>query len=44
MLDGLDREAPVQLVVYDTDARVRWINAAIEKQFGPPLKRLPDGS
>ncbi|MDX3524641.1 SpoIIE family protein phosphatase [Streptomyces scabiei] len=38
MLDGLDRESPVQLVVYDTDARVRWINAAIEKQFGTPLQ------
>ncbi|MFF4692338.1 SpoIIE family protein phosphatase [Streptomyces sp. NPDC001307] len=38
MLDGLDREAPVQLVVYDTDARVRWINTAIEKQFGIPLE------
>jgi serine phosphatase RsbU (regulator of sigma subunit)/PAS domain-containing protein len=38
MLDGLDREAPVQLVVYDTDARVRWINAAIEKQFGISLE------
>ncbi|MEU5194460.1 SpoIIE family protein phosphatase [Streptomyces scabiei] len=38
MLDGLDRESPVQLVVYDTDARVRWINAAIEKQFGTPIE------
>jgi serine phosphatase RsbU (regulator of sigma subunit)/PAS domain-containing protein/anti-sigma regulatory factor (Ser/Thr protein kinase) len=38
MLGGLAREAPVQLVVYDTDARVRWINAAIEKQFGTPLE------
>ncbi|GAQ65471.1 SpoIIE family protein phosphatase [Streptomyces scabiei] len=42
MLDGLDREAPVQLVVYDTDARVRWINAAIEKQFGIPLEDAAD--
>jgi PAS domain S-box-containing protein len=42
MLDGLDREAPVQLVVYDTDARVRWINAAIERQFGTPLENAAD--
>ncbi|WP_364713057.1 SpoIIE family protein phosphatase [Streptomyces ossamyceticus] len=42
MLDGLDREAPVQLVVYDTDARVHWINAAIEKQFGTPLEDAAD--
>ncbi len=34
MLDGLHRQSPVQLVVYDTDARVRWINKAIERQFG----------
>ena len=40
MLDGLDRESPVQLVVYDTDARVRWINAAIEKQFGTSLEEV----
>ena len=40
MLDGLDRESPVQLVIYDTDARVRWINAAIEKQFGISLKEV----
>ncbi|MFE9454734.1 SpoIIE family protein phosphatase [Streptomyces sp. NPDC006739] len=42
MLDGLDREAPVQLVVYDTDARVHWINSAIEKQFGTPLEDAAD--
>ncbi len=40
MLDGLDRESPVQLVVYDTDARVRWVNAAIEKQFGVTLEEV----
>ena len=40
MLDGLDRESPVQLVIYDTDARVRWINAAIEKQFGISLEEV----
>ncbi|GHE46351.1 SpoIIE family protein phosphatase [Streptomyces capitiformicae] len=42
MLEGLDREAPVQLVVYDTDARVRWINTAIERQFGTPLEDAAD--
>ncbi|WP_055714290.1 SpoIIE family protein phosphatase [Streptomyces torulosus] len=42
LLDGLDREAPVQLVVYDTDARVHWINSAIEKQFGIPLEDAAD--
>jgi PAS domain-containing protein len=44
MLDGLDREAPVQLVVYDTDARVRWINAAIENSSESRWKMLPAGS
>nr|WP_234315204.1 SpoIIE family protein phosphatase [Streptomyces globisporus] len=34
MVAGLERESPVLLVVYDTDARVRWINAEVEKQFG----------
>ncbi|MEU9482026.1 SpoIIE family protein phosphatase [Streptomyces sp. NPDC048191] len=37
MLAGLDRESPVLLTVYDTDARMRWINAAVEKQFGVAL-------
>ncbi|MFJ4616728.1 SpoIIE family protein phosphatase [Streptomyces sp. NPDC088812] len=38
VLAGLDRESPVHLVVYDTGARLRWINAAVEKQFGVPLR------
>lgn len=38
VLDGLYRQSPVQLVVYDTEARVRWINKAIEKQFGVTLQ------
>jgi PAS domain S-box-containing protein len=38
VLDGLYRQSPVELVVYDTDARVRWINTAIEKQFGLTLQ------
>jgi PAS domain S-box-containing protein len=35
---GLYRQSPVELVVYDTDARARWINTAIEKQFGLTLQ------
>ncbi|WP_416979602.1 PAS domain-containing protein [Streptomyces sp. T028] len=37
---GLRCDSPVQLVVYDTDARVRWINTAIEKQFGVTLAEV----
>jgi PAS domain S-box-containing protein len=53
MLAGLYRQSPIQLVVYDTDARVRWINTAIEKQFGVTLEEaagrfvrdiLPEGA
>ncbi|MFJ3777431.1 SpoIIE family protein phosphatase [Streptomyces sp. NPDC090075] len=40
MLDGLHRQSPIQLVVYDTDSRVRWINKAIEKQFGVTLEEV----
>jgi PAS domain S-box-containing protein len=52
MLAGLYRQSPIHLAVYDTDARVRWINTAIEKQFGVTLEKvagrrlpeiLPDG-
>ncbi|MFD7133465.1 SpoIIE family protein phosphatase [Streptomyces sp. NPDC059894] len=38
VLAGLAGESPVNLVVYDTGARLRWINAAVEKQFGVPLQ------
>ncbi|NBM15797.1 PAS domain-containing protein, partial [Streptomyces sp. GC420] len=40
VLAGLYRQSPVQLVIYDTDARVRWINTAIEKQFGVTLQEV----
>jgi PAS domain S-box-containing protein len=42
MLDGLDRESPVQLVIYDTDARVRWINAA-RSSSESRSRRSPEG-
>ncbi|GGS23498.1 hypothetical protein GCM10010269_72850 [Streptomyces humidus] len=34
VLAGLYHESPVQLVIYGTDGRVRWINTAIQRQFG----------
>ncbi|MEU6371624.1 SpoIIE family protein phosphatase [Streptomyces sp. NPDC046909] len=38
MLAGLYRESPVQLVVYDPDGRVSWINTAVEKELDTPLE------
>nr|WP_309484298.1 SpoIIE family protein phosphatase [Streptomyces himalayensis] len=52
MLAGLYRQSPFQLAVYDSEARVQWINTAIEKQVGVSLEEaagrrlseiLPDG-
>ncbi|MFD7136507.1 SpoIIE family protein phosphatase [Streptomyces sp. NPDC059894] len=38
VLAGLYHQSPVMLVVYDTDARVQWINDAIETEFGISLE------
>ncbi|WP_319101693.1 MFS transporter [Streptomyces caniscabiei] len=47
ILTGLFHQTPVTLGIYDIDARVAWINTAIEKQFGLALdevagRRLPE--
>nr|WP_301648587.1 PAS domain-containing protein [Streptomyces arenae] len=52
VLAGLYTQSPIMLAVYDMDIRIRWINAAIEDQFGHGLadvvgrrlrEALPDG-
>ncbi|WP_327347007.1 SpoIIE family protein phosphatase [Streptomyces europaeiscabiei] len=46
-LAGLSHQSPITLGIYDVDARIQWINTAIEKQFGVKLedvvgRRLPE--
>ncbi|WP_323179433.1 SpoIIE family protein phosphatase [Streptomyces sp. NBC_00452] len=46
-LAGLSHQSPITLVIYDVDARIQWINTAVEEQFGVKLesvagKRLPE--
>lgn len=40
LLVGIYRELPFYVVLYDTTARVQWINTATEKQFGMPLREV----
>lgn len=40
MLTALYAQSPITLVVYDSDARVQWVNTAIEKQFGVTLREV----
>ncbi|MGI5508304.1 SpoIIE family protein phosphatase [Streptomyces sp. CA-106131] len=40
MLTGFHRQAPILLTVYDAEARVRWINTAIEEQLGIPPEEV----
>ncbi|KUO06153.1 SpoIIE family protein phosphatase [Streptomyces caeruleatus] len=38
MLNGLSEQSPIEITIYDTQARGKWINAAVEKRFGWTLE------
>ncbi|MFF8605656.1 SpoIIE family protein phosphatase [Streptomyces sp. NPDC015346] len=38
MLNGLSEQSPIMISVLDTQLRVKWINRAVEKEFGLTLE------
>ncbi|MGW2563843.1 SpoIIE family protein phosphatase [Streptomyces sp. NPDC001514] len=34
MVRGIHSQSPLLLTVFDTDARIRWFNSAVERQYG----------